>query len=273
VAADDRPGLERATDTTPGEHDIAPAALFKVVGTVLGVWLGVKVWPVFVLLLLSLMLVATFNPLVRRLQARFPRSWAITTVTLGVVLLGAGLLALMIPPLVRQAQNLITHLPQYAQAMEVSAGRSGIAALVARMSRERAYARLNMSANGLEILLVEDDLDAREILAEILTANGYQVAGVANGREALDCLRRSPPPRLILLDLVMPVMNGWAFRDEQRRDAALAEIPLVVVSGAPNRVETLLMLEAAEYLTKPVDCTWLLEIVAQYCRPPGAAIH
>jgi predicted PurR-regulated permease PerM len=108
------------------EHDIAPAAIFKVGGALAGVWLVVKVWPVVVLVLLSLMLVATFNPLVRRLQARFSRTWAITAVTLGVVLLGALLLVLMIPALVRQGQNLMTHLPQYAQAMEAAAQRAGI---------------------------------------------------------------------------------------------------------------------------------------------------
>jgi predicted PurR-regulated permease PerM len=93
-------------------HDIAPAALFKIIGAVLGVWLVIKVWPVLVLVVLSLMLVATFNPLVRRLQARFNRTWAITAVTLGIILLGAVLLVLTIPPLVRQGQNLIAHLPQ-----------------------------------------------------------------------------------------------------------------------------------------------------------------
>ncbi len=107
-------------------YDIAPAAIFKLGGAILGVWLAIQVWPVVVLVILSLMLVATFNPLVRRLQARFNRTWAITTVTLGVILLGALLLALMIPPLVRQAQGLITHLPQYAQAMEKAARRAGV---------------------------------------------------------------------------------------------------------------------------------------------------
>jgi predicted PurR-regulated permease PerM len=106
-------------------NDIAPAALFKVIGAVLGVWLVIQVWPVIVLVLLSLMLVATFNPMVRRLQARFNRTWAITAVTLGIVLLVGVLLVLIIPPIIRQGQNLLAHLPEYTRAMETMARRAG----------------------------------------------------------------------------------------------------------------------------------------------------
>lgn len=124
--AEDRLGSLPAAPRTRVEHDIAPAAILKVVGTVLGLWLVVQVWPVLVLILLSLMLVATFNPLVRRLQARLNRTWAITAVMLGLVLLFAAMLGLMIPSLVRQAQNLITHLPEYARTVEAAAQRAGI---------------------------------------------------------------------------------------------------------------------------------------------------
>ena len=108
------------------EHDIAPAALVKVGAALLGVWLVGKIWPVIVLVLLSLMLVATFNPGVRRLQGRVSRPWAITAVTFGLFLLCVVLLLLMIPPLVRQGQGLMVHLPRYAQAMEAAAHRAGI---------------------------------------------------------------------------------------------------------------------------------------------------
>lgn len=132
-------------------YDIAPAAILKVGGAILGVWLAIQVWPVVVLVLLSLMLVATFNPLVRRLQARFHRSWAITTVTLGVILLGALLLALMIPPLVRQAQGLITHLPQYAQALEKAARRAGVPL---KLSPAVAHWTQRLASLGPELLNV-----------------------------------------------------------------------------------------------------------------------
>jgi putative heme transporter len=130
-AAPSVPPTSSSNETTPPEvthiqHDIAPAAIGKVGGLLIGVWLVGKVWPVLVLLLLSLMLVATFNPLVRRLQSRLNRSWAITAVMVGIVALGALLLALTIPPLVRQAQNLIAHLPEYTRAMEHAAQRAHI---------------------------------------------------------------------------------------------------------------------------------------------------
>src|SRR5690349_20458721 len=100
AAADSRPDslAPPPPQTVHVVHDLPPAALFKVIGAVLGVWLVFHVWPVIVLVLLSLMLVATFNPLVRRLQARFNRTWAITAVTVGIVVLVAVLLVLIIPP-------------------------------------------------------------------------------------------------------------------------------------------------------------------------------
>src|SRR5579862_4602951 len=65
------------------------------------------------------------------------------------------------------------------------------------------------------ILIVDDDPDIRDSLKEVLEDEGYEVNGVANGREALDYLRKSPRPCVILLDLMMPVMDGWQFRREQ----------------------------------------------------------
>jgi predicted PurR-regulated permease PerM len=131
--------------------DIAPAALFKVGGALVAVWLVVHVWPVLVLILLSLMLVATFNPLVRRLQARTNRTWAITTVTLGVVLLGALLLVLMIPPLVRQGQSILAHLPDYTHAIDRAAQRAGVPLKLAAATTRWTH---HLSALGPELLNV-----------------------------------------------------------------------------------------------------------------------
>src|SRR5439155_12456386 len=80
------------------------------------------------------------------------------------------------------------------------------------------------------VLVVEDDTDGRETLAELLEAEGYPVARAANGRQALDYLQRAGPPGLILLDLLMPVMDGYQFRQRQRQDPVLASIPIAVVS-------------------------------------------
>src|SRR4051794_37746057 len=82
------------------------------------------------------------------------------------------------------------------------------------------------------VLLVEDNDATREAVSLILESDGYQVMTAANGRKALDRLRGGARPDLILLDLMMPVMDGWQFRAEQRRDQVLADIPVIVCSAA-----------------------------------------
>jgi CheY-like chemotaxis protein len=81
------------------------------------------------------------------------------------------------------------------------------------------------------VLIVEDDDFARRTLSIILEAEGHATAAVANGREALAYLQRLPLPGLIVLDLMMPVMDGWEFCRRRARDAQLAAIPVVVISG------------------------------------------
>src|SRR3982074_3818832 len=81
------------------------------------------------------------------------------------------------------------------------------------------------------ILVVEDDPDIRAALTQILSDDGYAVATAANGQEAIDHLRRTSPPALILLDLMMPVMDGWQFRSHQKQDPALKSIPVVIVTA------------------------------------------
>ena len=122
-----------------------------------------------------------------------------------------------------------------------------------------------MGATKTCILIVEDDVDQREALAEFLTLEGYPVAGASNGREALGYLQQYPPPCLILLDLMMPVMNGWEFRNQQRQDPALAEIPVAVVTGVRDGAEQMASLNAVGFFQKPVDVSALLETVTHYC--------
>jgi CheY-like chemotaxis protein len=116
------------------------------------------------------------------------------------------------------------------------------------------------------VLIVEDDLDIRETLAEILQDEGYPVATAANGREAMAHLRSRAPTCVILLDLMMPIMNGWEFRAEQQQDPALAQIPVVVVSGDGNVAQKAASLSVDGYLAKPIDLDRLLDTVAAYCR-------
>ena len=123
------------------------------------------------------------------------------------------------------------------------------------------------------ILVVEDDTDGRETLAEFLEAEGYQVARAANGRQALDYLQRARPPGLILLDLLMPVMDGYQFRQRQRQDPGLASIPIAVLSAVGPNSDQMAALEPAGWLVKPIDLEALLDIVQRHCGPAHSDTH
>ena len=103
------------------------------------------------------------------------------------------------------------------------------------------------------------------MLGRFLELEGYAVETAANGAQALQRLAGGARANLILLDLMMPVMDGWQFRKEQIQRAELAEIPVIVVSAAgKDRIEKI---DADAYLSKPVDLEELLERVTEYCRP------
>lgn len=114
------------------------------------------------------------------------------------------------------------------------------------------------------IMVVEDDFDIRDTLAQVLEAEGYAVAGVANGAEALEALEKGEPPALILLDLMMPVMNGWQFRTEQLKRPNLANIPVVVISADAGVGKKAEAIGAADSLKKPVPLETLLDVVGRY---------
>ena len=115
------------------------------------------------------------------------------------------------------------------------------------------------------ILIVEDDKSVRETLADTLSDEGYTVAAVENGQQALDYLSHHPPPCLILLDLWMPVMSGVEFRQAQVADPAIASIPVIVISAATDMRARLQSMPAQAYLPKPVDLGALIGAVAQHC--------
>jgi CheY-like chemotaxis protein len=116
------------------------------------------------------------------------------------------------------------------------------------------------------VLIVEDHPDLRRSLTELLQEAGYQVTTAAHGQEALDYLQTGPLPHLIVLDLVMPVMDGWEFRHRQRQDPALADIPVVVISGGEAPPHGAGFIDAASYLLKPIDYDVLLTTIARHCR-------
>jgi CheY-like chemotaxis protein len=114
------------------------------------------------------------------------------------------------------------------------------------------------------VLVVEDDALIRESLIDALEEHGYQVTGAANGRDALDVLATPPRPDVILLDLMMPVMDGRSFRDQQLRDPALAAIPVVVLSAASDVLRAGAEMGAAGILRKPVTLRALLDELARH---------
>ena len=121
------------------------------------------------------------------------------------------------------------------------------------------------------ILLVEDEPDIRTSLQEALEWEGYHVVTAANGREALACLPNMARPCLILLDLMMPVMNGWEFADALKTNDCLAAIPIVVVTAfadeARGERERASAIGTREVVRKPVDLDLLLRLVHRYCGP------
>lgn len=120
------------------------------------------------------------------------------------------------------------------------------------------------------VMIVDDDDDIREALTMILEDESFRVVSFGNGLEALKYLRSgAQPPCLILLDLMMPVMDGWAFRTTQIQDPALASIPVVVISAFSNVPRMTANLEVSEYLQKPIDLDTLIATVERYCCEKG----
>ncbi|HET7755085.1 MAG TPA: response regulator [Anaeromyxobacteraceae bacterium] len=111
------------------------------------------------------------------------------------------------------------------------------------------------------VLIVEDDPEIRLVLADILETCGYAVSQAQHGREALDKLEAGLRPAAILLDLMMPVMNGWVFRAAQLEDRRLASIPIVVLTAMGRAEETGRELRAHAALSKPFEISDLLAIL------------
>jgi CheY-like chemotaxis protein len=114
------------------------------------------------------------------------------------------------------------------------------------------------------VLVVEDEPAARAGMQQLLCAAGYDALSAANGQEALELLRSGVRAKAILLDLMMPVMDGWAFRREQLRDPRLAHIPVIVLSALHHGwVEGI-----PPTLPKPIDMGQLLAELEDVLSPP-----
>jgi len=131
-----------------------------------------------------------------------------------------------------------------------------------------------MSHPHKHVMVVEDDETIRDSLIEYLADKGYRTKGAGDGKQALDELAADPvQPCLIVLDLMMPVMDGWTFRSEQMRDPQLARIPVVVISAYRDLSQQVKDLGLIGYLKKPLDLRKLLQIVQENCCTASAAAN
>ena len=115
------------------------------------------------------------------------------------------------------------------------------------------------------VLVVDDDPNLVRLMSKFLTLEGFAPVPAANGAEALRYLRGGGDASVILLDLRMPVMDGWTFRKEQRGDHGLASIPIVVLSGM--EVDGIQEMEAAASFHKPVSFPEIVTVVRKLCEP------
>jgi CheY-like chemotaxis protein len=116
-------------------------------------------------------------------------------------------------------------------------------------------------ASAGEILVVDDDQEVREAICDVLSDEGYVVAAACNGAEALNVLRQAAaPPSLIVLDLTMPVMDGFEFLERRRMDVGLSAIPVVVVSAT---IDSRIDLPGVVVVRKPIELESLLAIIAR----------
>ncbi len=113
------------------------------------------------------------------------------------------------------------------------------------------------------VLVVEDDEDIRTAMVDILESEGYHAVSATNGKEALELLKTTTKPCLVLLDMMMPIMNGREFLDTIMEDSYLAPIPVLVVSAIADKADTE---GAVGFLKKPVDIDMVLKMVDRYCN-------
>jgi CheY-like chemotaxis protein len=115
-----------------------------------------------------------------------------------------------------------------------------------------------------QVLIIEDNEDIRESIQMVIEFQGYEVLTAANGQEALDLLAtKTCLPSLILLDLMMPVMDGWTFANIISKDQSLSTIPLVIVSAFTGKTD--IPKNACDTLEKPMNFDTLLKILKTYC--------
>ena len=120
------------------------------------------------------------------------------------------------------------------------------------------------------VLVIDDDDGVRTVMGRQLQKAGFEVVTAASGAAGLDMLRADTTIRVVLLDMIMPVMDGWGVRQKQMDDPRLAQVPAIILTGAPLPSLVHDQLRAADYLLKPVGRDHLISVVSNYCQP---AVH
>jgi CheY-like chemotaxis protein len=115
------------------------------------------------------------------------------------------------------------------------------------------------------VMVVDDDREVRDMLRLALEQVGYMVEDASNGAEALERLHGGLRPSLILLDLMMPTMTGWEFRDAMVRDPSLGSMPVVVLSAVERLEDAARAMGGLEFVSKPISIRRLLKLVGRYC--------
>lgn len=123
-----------------------------------------------------------------------------------------------------------------------------------------------MNSQSKRVLIVDDAPDIQFLLKELLESEGYAVEHAENGREALQHLKNCASlPDLILLDLMMPIMDGYEFRKAQQQDARIANLPTIIMSADTESVRKKQRITGNAYITKPMDIDVLLSLIREQC--------
>ena len=124
---------------------------------------------------------------------------------------------------------------------------------------------MNNRSENQTILVIEDDFGIQDSIKLILESEGYKVSLANNGKEAMDQLKSTSLPCLILLDLMMPIMDGWTFRSEQIKDPVLSKIPVIIMSADGQIQQKTDSVNATAFLKKPIHLDILLKTIKTYC--------
>jgi len=125
----------------------------------------------------------------------------------------------------------------------------------------------------MRVLLVDDDASSVEALSELLKLAGHDVVCADNGLQALEKLHERNQYCVILLDLMMPVMNGYEFREEQLKDPSIAKIPVIIITADGRAREKAALLGSDCYFQKPLSPSALLRAIRDFCPPRPATIE